>query len=170
MILCRYLDEGDISVWLPRLFSILHENMNVIAPTGNTYDADYALWSGAVASAMQLENRHIVLIFSDEILIGYLQYYTNDTTLMIEEAQLQSAYHGRGVMRKAFTFLADRIPKELPLIEAYANKKNMKSQQILEHLGFACIGENKNGNSCLYRMDCHAFFNHLKGESLCQST
>ena len=170
MISCRYLDASEISVWLPRLFSILHENMSAIAPTGNTYDADYALWSGAVASALEQENRRIVLIFNDEILIGYLQYDTNNTTFMIEEAQLRSAFQGHGVMRKAFTFLAEKIPQKLSLIEAYANKKNARSQRILEHLGFSCVGENKNGNSYLYRMDCHAFFNHLKGESLCQST
>ena len=55
MISCRYLEQCEISVWLPRLFSILHENMSAIAPTGNPYEEDYALWSGAVASALEQE-------------------------------------------------------------------------------------------------------------------
>ena len=31
MISCRYLEQCEISVWLTRLFSILHENMSAIA-------------------------------------------------------------------------------------------------------------------------------------------
>ena len=162
MISCRYLEQCEISVWLPRLFSILHENMSAIAPTGNPYEEDYALWSGAVASALEQENRRIVLIYSDDSLAGYLQYYTNETTLMIEEAQLKGVYQGCGVMRNAFTFLSNRIPRDLPLIEAYANKKNIRSQRLLEHLGFSCIGENRNGNSYRYRGDCQSFFRRLR--------
>ena len=107
MISCRYLEQCEISVWLPRLFSILHENMSAIAPTGNPYEEDYALWSGAVASALEQENRRIVL-------------------------------------------------------NLYANKKNTRSQCLLEHLGFSCIGENRNGNSYRYRGDCQSFFRHLR--------
>lgn len=36
-------------------------------------------------------------------------------------------------------------------MEAYANKKNKKSQGILARLGLERIGENKNGNSYHFR-------------------
>ena len=36
-------------------------------------------------------------------------------------------------------------------VEAYANKKNLKSQSILKHLGLVESGENKNGNSFYYK-------------------
>ena len=157
MISCRFLDKNEVQRFLPQLFSILHENMSVIAPTGNTYEEDYALWSGAVAPAMQKEKRQIVLILSEDTLIGYLQYYTNETTFMIEEAQIKQAHQGRGVLRSAFAYICDYIPPTVLYVEAYANKKNTKSQNILEHHGFARIGENKNGNSYHYRADCQAF-------------
>ena len=101
MIIYQLLDKNEVQRFLPLLFSILHGSMSVIAPTGNAYDEDYSLWSGAVATAMQKENRQIVLIFSDDILIGYLQYYTNETTFMIEEAQIRPAFQGRGIIHIA---------------------------------------------------------------------
>ena len=164
MISCRFLDKNEVQRWLPQLFSILHENMSVIAPTGNTYDEDYALWSGAVAPAIQKENRHIVLIFNDETLIGYLQYYTNETTFMIEEAQIKPAYQGRGVLRSVFAFVSDFISPNVLYAEAYANKKNTKSQSILERHGFTRIGENKNGNSYHYCADCVAFLRGIRAK------
>ena len=162
MISCRFLDKNEVRRFLPQLFSILHENMSVIAPTGNTYEEDYALWSGAVPPAMQKENRQIVLIFNDETLIGYLQYYTNETTFMIEEAQIKQAHQGRGVMRRAFAYICDFIPPNVLYAEAYANKRNAKSQNILERHGFARIGENKNGNSYHYRADCQVFLCRIR--------
>lgn len=166
MITCQYLDKNEGRRFLPQLFSILNGNMSVIAPTGNTYEQDYALWSDAVAPAMQKENRHIVLIFNDDTLIGYLQYYTNETTFMIEEAQIRSAFQGRGVIRSAFGFVTGFIPSNVRYAEAYANKKNTKSQTILEHHGFARIGKNKNGNSYHYRTDCQAFLCRIREKRL----
>ena len=122
MISCRFLDKNEVQRFLPQLFSILHENMSVIAPTGNSYDRDYEIWSDAVAPAMQKENRQIILIFNDETLIGYLQYYTNETTFMIEEAQIKQAHQGRGVLRSAFAYICDYIPPNVLYVEAYANK------------------------------------------------
>ena len=166
MISCRFLDKNEVQRFLPQLFSILHENMRVIAPTGNTYDEDYALWSGAVDIAMQKENRQIILIFNDETLIGYLQYYTNETTFMIEEAQIRPAYQGRGVLRNAFAFVAGFIPPDLPYAEAYANKKNTRSQTIIESHGFVRIGENKNGNSYHYRADWGTFLRGIREKQI----
>ena len=43
------------------------------------------------------------------------------------------------------------LPPEVEFVEAYANKKNEKSQGILARLGLERIGENKNGNSYHFR-------------------
>ncbi|MBQ7548053.1 MAG: GNAT family N-acetyltransferase, partial [Clostridia bacterium] len=166
MIVFQLLDKNEVQRWLPQLFSVLHENMSVIAPTGNTYEQDYALWSDAVGPAMQKKNRQIVLIFNDETLIGYLQYYTNETTFMIEEAQIKQAHQGRGVMRRAFAYICDFIPPNVLYAEAYANKRNAKSQNILERHGFARIGENKNGNSYHYRADCGTFLRGIREKQI----
>ena len=37
----QYADKKNIKEILPMLFSILHSNMSVIAPTGNSYEEDY---------------------------------------------------------------------------------------------------------------------------------
>lgn len=163
MIVYQRSDKNEVRHRLPQLFAVLHENMSVIAPTGNPYDRDYALWSGAVASALQQENRQIVLILNDGALIGYLQYYTNETTFMIEEAQVKPAFQARGVIRGAFSFVAGLIPPSIPYAEAYAHRKNTRSQAILETHGFTRIGENKNGNSYHYRADCQAFLERVRG-------
>lgn len=163
MIVYQRLDKNEVRHRLPQLFAVLHENMSVIASTGNPYDRDYALWSGAVASALQQENRQIVLIFNDGTLIGYLQYYTNETTFMIEEAQVKPAFQARGVIRGAFSFVAGLIPPSVRFAEAYAHRKNTRSQAILETHGFTRIGENKNGNSYHYRADCQAFLERVRG-------
>ena len=42
---------------------------------------------------------------------------------------------------------ASMVSDKVKNVEAFANKKNFKSQSVLEHLGLLRIGENKNGNS-----------------------
>ena len=43
------------------------------------------------------------------------------------------------------------LPKNIMYVEAYANKKNIKSHNILKHLRLVESGENKNGNSFYYK-------------------
>ncbi len=42
----------------------------------------------------------------------------------------------------------------IQMVEANANKKNMKSQAILKHLGLEIARENKNGRSYYFIGDC----------------
>ena len=44
---------------LPHLFEILHSNMSKIAPTGNSYEEDYAIWSSCIITAMEKEPRPV---------------------------------------------------------------------------------------------------------------
>lgn len=44
----KYADKQKIEDILPSLFDILHSNMSVIAPTGNTYDEDMKIWSSNI--------------------------------------------------------------------------------------------------------------------------
>ena len=162
MIDYSFMDKDKAPGLMPELFAILSENMSAIAPTDNTYDEDFAIWSSNVGPALEKENRQVVLILDDGATVGYVQYYTNETTSMIEEAQLKSAFQGCGVMRKAFAFIADNIPRDLLYAEAFANKLNLRSQNILTHLGFSNIGENKNGRCFHYRADCRSLLRHIR--------
>ena len=75
---------------LPILFEILYSNMSVIAPTGNTYEQDFQLWQSSVAPALSKQQRQIVLMYSDDEIVGYFQYYVNDSVFMMEEIQIIS--------------------------------------------------------------------------------
>ena len=44
MISFDILPKNEAENILPSLFRILHSNMSVIAPTGNSYKEDYRLW------------------------------------------------------------------------------------------------------------------------------
>ena len=155
MISFVVLPKNETENILPSLFRILHSNMSVIAPTGNSYDEDYFLWHNSVAPALEKDARQIILIYDDTEIIGYFQYYVNATAFMMEEIQFNKEYHGTGLFKRLYAYLFEIIPQETLYIEAYAHKQNQKSQGILKHLGLQIIGENKNGNSYHFRGDCH---------------
>lgn len=155
MISFVILPKNETENILPSLFRILHSNMSVIAPTGNSYDEDYRFWHNSVAPALEKDARQIILIYDDAEIIGYFQYYVNATTFMMEEIQFRKKYHGTGLFQLLYSYLFEIIPPETLYMEAYAHKQNQKSQGILKHLGLQIIGENKNGNSYHFRGDCH---------------
>lgn len=157
-IVYRVMEKREAFVYLPRLFALLDENMRAVAPSGNAYEEDCAAFCEEVGTALLKENRRIVLITDQGELIGFLQYYTNDTTFMIEEAQLKRAYQGRRIMKRLFVDIAAQIPQNIPYVEAFTHKNNEIPQGILRRNGFVCIDENCNGRFCHFRGDCGAFF------------
>ncbi len=158
-ILFNFLPKEKAGEYFPALFDILYNNMSKIAPSGGTYEDDYNKWYNAVFPAfVNKEPRKIILICDGEKLIGFFQYYVNDTTFMMEEIQLLPEYQGKGVFQKLYAHLAEIVPHDIQFVEAYAHKNNTKSQSILKHLGLQTVGENKNGNSYHFRGDCKLMF------------
>lgn len=149
----EYATKEHIEEILPLCFQILHTNMNVIAPTGNTYEKDFRIWFSHILPAMQKEPRRIVLMYNANMIVGYFQYYVSNNTLMMEEIQIKPEYQGTGLFRSFYTWLVNQLPKDIQFVAAYSNKNNIKSQNILEHLGLVKCGENKNGNSYYYKGD-----------------
>lgn len=149
----RFADKLQIEHLLPGLFRILHSNMSIIAPTDNSYDEDYRIWSSYMIPAIKKVQRQIVLMYVEGKLVGYFQYYINlDTnSLMMEEIQIGKEFQGIGIFSAFYKWLVKQLPKNVKCVEAYANKKNLKSQSILKHLGLVELGENKNGNSFYYK-------------------
>lgn len=165
MITFSFLPKDMASEVFPRLYEILWTNMSKIAPSGASYEEDYAEWYGSVFPAFtEKEPRKIILIRDGDDTVGFFQYYVNDTTFMMEEIQLLPEYQGKGVFQKLYARLADDVPPGVPFVEAYAHKNNVKSQGILAHLGLEKIGENKNGNSYRYRGDCQAMLDKYRDE------
>ena len=149
----KFADKLQIEQLLPDLFQILHSNMSIIAPTNNSYNEDYEIWSSYLIPAMQKEQRQIVLMYVDNKLVGYFQYYINVdiNSLIMEEIQIAKEFQGTGIFSALYKWLIEQLPKDVESVEAYANKKNLKSQSILKHLGLVELGENKNGNSFYYK-------------------
>ena len=153
MVEFKFADKLRIEQLLPDLFQILHSNMSLIAPTNNSYDEDYEIWSSFIIPAIQKEQRQIVMMSVESELVGYFQYYINGDTksLMMEEIQIKKELQGTGLFFEFYKWLVEQLPKNIVFVEAYANKKNLKSQSILKHLGLVEVGENKNGNSFYYK-------------------
>ena len=73
----------------------------------------------------------------------------------MEEIQLMPKYQGKeyNIFRLLYGFLFSILPTNLLTVQAYADKRNQKSQDILSHLGLHIIGENKSGDSFHYQGD-----------------
>ena len=149
----KFADKLQIEQLLPDLFRILHSNMSLIAPTNNSYEDDFEIWSSCLIPAMKKEQRQIVLMYVDDTLAGFFRYYINVdiNSLMMEEIQIAKGFQGTGLFSALYKWLVEQLPKDVESVEAYANKKNLKSQSILKHLGLVESGENKNGNSFYYK-------------------
>ena len=162
MIYFEYMNAKMFPSLSAALFGILATNMSTIAPTGNTYEADFSSWHTAVSNGLTNENRRIILIRNDDERIGFFQYFTNKNKLfMTEEIQLITAWQGSGhVFRRLYEFIVPYLPG-IKTVAAYANHRNKKSQRILEKLGLRVIGESKSGNSYHYRSQFSAFLDWL---------
>ena len=102
-----FLDKQKLDLFLPRLFEILYSNMSLIAPTNNSYEDDFEIWSSHIIPAIQKEQRQIVLMYVDNKLVGYFQYYTNSDTdsLMMEEIQINKEFQGTGLFSEFYNWL-----------------------------------------------------------------
>lgn len=149
----KYADKQNIEDILPCLFDILYSNMSIIAPTGNTYEDDLKEWLSNITPAMQKGPRQIVLMFVDNKLVGYFQYYIFSDSLMMEEIQIRKDYQSTGLFQLFYSWLIKKLPKNIKYVKAYSDKVNYKSQGILEHLGLIKSGEDKNGNFLYYKGD-----------------
>ncbi len=145
------LDRADAAKMSDALYDILYNNMNAIAPTGNSYEEDKQHWVPCILSALENPRRQILLIWCDTELIGYFMYSLSEMTFEMEEIQFVPQWQGGGLFQKLYRHLFTLIPQDIQFVEAYAHKKNDKSQGILEHLGLQRIGENGNGSSFHYR-------------------
>ena len=74
----RQMKNEDISVFIDEMFEILASNMSAVAPTGNSYDEDYKTWSESAVPAWREGKRSVILIFCEDKLCGFFQYFVND--------------------------------------------------------------------------------------------
>ncbi len=144
------LDKNQKAHWLPKLFDLFYENMQEIAPSSLTYEQEKQQWISEVSPALEKAPRQIILCLVDDTLAGYVQYYTNQKLLMIEEIQIKKAYQCTTLFYGACKYLAKVLPAELETVEAFAVKQNLHSQKLMQRLGMVQISE-------------HHDFVHLRG-------
>ncbi len=128
------------------LFEILHSNMSVIAPLGESYEDDKKMWISSITDALQNPQRNIILITHLSEIIGFFMYSISNDLLKMEEIQFKADYHGKGIFNELYFYAFTLIPDNVKFVEAFANKPNLKSQGILTHLKLKITGENHNGN------------------------
>lgn len=154
----KQMQNEDIAVFINEMFEILASNMNVIAPTGNSYDTDFKIWSEYVVPVWREGKRRVILIFCEDTLCGFFQYFVNYKTFRMDEIQFKKEYQGCGLFAELYHYLTTVIPTRTRYVEAFARKENLKSQGILEHLGLSVVGESKNGKSLYFKGEYKTVF------------
>lgn len=135
MIRIEFMNKADAMSMLPRLFDILYDNMHLVAPTGKDYYADRQEFLDAVGPALEKEPRQILLIYADDHLAGFCQYYIHKGILMVEELQMKREYQATTLFACLYRFLRKLIPDDTHYIEAWADLRNSRSRRLMEKLG-----------------------------------
>ena len=79
------------------------------------------MWLAEISPALDRKSREIIMVFCEDRLIGYLQYYTRSDLLVVEELQ--------------------HLPENISRVEAYADKRNVISMKLMEKLGMRRIDD-----------------------------
>lgn len=135
MIKFVQLDKAEKEFWLPKLFGLLFENMQSIAPRGLSYEKERDEWFSNVSPALDKEPRQVIMCFDEDELVGYVQYYTREQMIMVEEIQLHSSYQRTMLFYRFCKHLAAVLPENIEYVEAYADRRNLNSQRIMRKLG-----------------------------------
>ena len=146
------INSQNLNEYAEFLFDILADNMTKIAPTQNSRDEDFKIWFTNLQQRL-LENKSCVIAFLyHENIVGYLQYSVSKNTLIIEEVEISTKFLVKyNILGSAIKLLFEIAPENIVYIEAYANKNNKVSTQLLKKAGFEIIGTNKTKTSFLHR-------------------
>ena len=136
MITCVHMDKSEKEKWLPVLFDLFYENMSAIAPSGLPREEERACWLAEVSPALDKDPRQILLCRDGEHLLGYIQYYTREGLLMIEEFQIVKPYQKSLLFPRMCKSLLRNLPAGIETVEAYAHIPNLYSQSIMAKFGF----------------------------------
>lgn len=161
MITCSYMEKSYKEKWLPLLFDLYYENMHRIAPSGLSWGEERSQWLSEVSPALDKEPRQIILCLQDGIVQGYLQYYTRGSLLMIEEIQIRPAFQGTLLFHRMCRYLSRNLPKNIEILEAYADSRNIRSKSIMYRLSFQETGESPFPGLVHFRADAAAVFSRM---------
>lgn len=145
------LDKANAGTWITQVFDILYTNMNRVAPTGNSREADQSMWQSYFLPALEREQIRVILVFAGEALAGYCQYSVRGDTVLVEEVEIKPEYQRSMVFYRLCQYLLQTVPEGVVYLEACANKHNLHSQSVIQSLGMEKVGENRPGTGWRYR-------------------
>lgn len=151
----RFLNKETELHLLEQLFDLLYENMAEIAPPGLPYEAEKQQFLSNVRPAMEKAPRQIVLMYDEDALAGYLQYYVNNGIFMVEEIQIRKGFRSTSLFAQLWKFMAEMIPVDTQYIEAYADMRNLPSRRLIAKLGMNAVGETPDGTCLHFRGPTH---------------
>ena len=147
----RWMEKDRELPLLADLFVILYRNMESVAPLGEDYGAEQATWVSCITQALTKAPRQILLIYSGDDLAGFCMYYIREDLLMVEELQLKPAYQKTVLAAEIFRFLRRTLFPKVRWIEAYADRRNLRSQALMEKLGMVMLEEPEESNFVHFR-------------------
>lgn len=147
------LDPADFELYAGDLFSILWRNMDKIAPSGNSYEEDFAEWLNYNKTVIASGERKTILFIDETIdcIAGYFQYRIEDNCLWLDEIESLEDYQGKGLIyRPLMNYFLPKLPDSIDRYQAYIHKNNLRSAAILEKMGAKALAANASGSSLLY--------------------
>lgn len=134
-----FMNKAQKDLWLPKMFDLLYENMQAIAPNNLPYAQQKAQFVNEVSPALEKAPRQVILCVQENTLVGFLQYYIREELLVIEEIQLRKEFQGTLTFYHLCKFLATSLPEEIAFLEAYTHNSNHRSQKLLQKLGLSSM-------------------------------
>lgn len=146
MIRFEYLKKQEKESWLPKLFDLFYENMQLIVSDPAPYTEQMEEWLSQVSPALDKAPRQVVLCLDGDRLAGFCMYYTRQELLMVEELQISKKHQKTTVFYSLCRFLRNHLPKDTVIIEAYAHKQNRNSLKLMGRMDMEIVEESVHGD------------------------
>lgn len=146
-IIIKRLNKEEVIDLLDDMFNIINTNMKDIIDTGVNTKDNYINWKDSMIEELGNVNKRWIGAFKNNKLIGYFLYKTDNDILKLDEIQIIKKYQGDGYTFNSLfrmIFNDKDISNDYKVI-AYANKNNIKSNDILKHFGFNVLEQKING-------------------------
>lgn len=140
----RLLDKSLEMGMLEELFELLWRNMMPVIPWEHSYETEKANWLSCVGPAMEKNPRQIALVLDGEMPVGFCMFYCSNEVFMVEELQLLPEYRGGSRTVSLWKFLKRQLPDGVRYMEAYADRRNIPSQKLMEKIGMEPVEQGRN--------------------------
>jgi ribosomal protein S18 acetylase RimI-like enzyme len=130
--------------------------MNAIIPSGASEEDDYRQWRSAFDDNAGRGTRYIIAT-RDRRVLGYIAYTVRASTddVYWNEFEIHPDHQGRGwVFRELLVRFASELRESKEtFVRTYANRRNVRSQALLEKLGFRVESASERGLRYLMHKD-----------------